>query len=225
MSENLPVELKNIFFKLEGNEIFKNFSLRLSPKGISIILGPNGSGKTILTKIMKGIVNIDKGEVLIKKKEDIGYAPQQVVFLRRNVFDNIAFPLKVKGKREFYIRQRVNYLLNEFNIFDKRLLSARSLSAGNAQFISFVRSIVDDPKILILDEPCSNLDEVHRKKIELYLKKNKKKKKIIMITHDFLQAKRLADEVVIIEKGKFLLKFNKQNFLKNEKNVIKDFFS
>ena len=225
MSENLPVELKNIFFKLEGNEIFKNFSLRLSPKGISIILGPNGSGKTILTKIMKGIVNIDKGKVLIKKKEDIGYAPQQVVFLRRNVFDNIAFPLKVKGKREFYIRQRVNYLLNEFNIFDKRLLSARSLSAGNAQFISFVRSIVDDPKILILDEPCSNLDEVHRKKIELYLKKNKKKKKIIMITHDFLQAKRLADEVVIIEKGKFLLKFNKQNFLKNEKNVIKDFFS
>ena len=60
MSENLQVELKNIFLKLEGNEIFKNFSLRFSSKGISIILGPNGSGKTILTKIMKGIVNIDK---------------------------------------------------------------------------------------------------------------------------------------------------------------------
>tara|TARA_B100000212_G_scaffold128172_1_gene96113 strand:+ start:1433 stop:1675 length:243 start_codon:yes stop_codon:yes gene_type:complete len=68
MSENLQVELKNIFLKLEGNEIFKNFSLRFSSKGISIILGPNGSGKTILTKIMKGIVNIDKGKVLIKKK-------------------------------------------------------------------------------------------------------------------------------------------------------------
>ncbi len=69
MSENLQVELKNIFLKLEGNEIFKNFSLRFSSKGISIILGPNGSGKTILTKIMKGIVNIDKGKVLIKKKK------------------------------------------------------------------------------------------------------------------------------------------------------------
>ena len=68
MSENLQVELKNIFLKLEGNQIFKNFSLRFSSKGISIILGPNGSGKTILTKIMKGIVNIDKGKVLIKKK-------------------------------------------------------------------------------------------------------------------------------------------------------------
>ena len=68
MNKNLQVELKNIFLKLEGNEIFKNFSLRFSSKGISIILGPNGSGKTILTKIMKGIVNIDKGKVLIKKK-------------------------------------------------------------------------------------------------------------------------------------------------------------
>jgi len=69
MNKNLQVELKNIFLKLEGNEIFKNFSLRFSSKGISIILGPNGSGKTILTKIMKGIVNIDKGKVLIKKKK------------------------------------------------------------------------------------------------------------------------------------------------------------
>ena len=69
MSKNLQVELKNIFLKLEGNEIFKNFSLRFSSKGISIILGPNGSGKTILTKIMKGIVNINKGKVLIKKKK------------------------------------------------------------------------------------------------------------------------------------------------------------
>ena len=72
MSKNLQVELKNIFLKLEGNEIFKNFSLRFSSKGISIILGPNGSGKTILTKIMKGIVNINKGKVLIKKKTILG---------------------------------------------------------------------------------------------------------------------------------------------------------
>ena len=72
MSKNLQVELKNIFLKLEGNEIFKNFSLRFSSKCISIILGPNGSGKTILTKIMKGIVNINKGKVLIKKKTILG---------------------------------------------------------------------------------------------------------------------------------------------------------
>ena len=225
MSNKFEIELKNIFIKLDGSYIFKDFSLQLSSEGISVILGENGSGKTVLSKIIKGILDIDKGEILIKKKNEIGYAPQKIIFLRRNVFDNIAFPLRINGQKESQIRERVNFLLKKFDIFKKRHLSARSLSAGNAQFISFVRSIVNDPNILILDEPCSNLDEVHRKKLELYLKKNKKNKKIILITHDFLQAKRLADEIIIIGSGKFLAKFNKQKFLKNEKNVIKEFFS
>ena len=225
MNENLNVELKNICLKLQGNQIFRNFSLKFSSKGISVIIGANGSGKTILTKIIKGIIKIDDGKVIVKKKNNIGYAPQKVVFLRRNVFDNIAFPLRVKGEKEFFIKQKVNFLLNKFNIFDKKYLSARGLSSGNAQFISFIRSIVNDPKMLILDEPCSNLDEIHRKQVELYLKNNKNKKKIILITHDFLQAKRLADEIVIIGEGKLLAKFKKQKFLKNEKSVINDFFS
>ena len=68
MIKKVKIELKNIFLKLDKNHIFKNFSLDFSTKGISVVLGANGSGKTILTKIMKGIVNIDKGKVLIKKK-------------------------------------------------------------------------------------------------------------------------------------------------------------
>ena len=94
--------------------------------------------------------------------------------MRRNVFENIAFPLRVKGINDSEIK-KVNLLLN-FNIFKKEKLSARCLSAGNAQFISFVRSVVNDPKILILDEACSNLDDTHRKKVESYLKIIKKKK-------------------------------------------------
>ena len=86
MSENLRVELKNIFLKLEGNEIFKNFSLRFSSKGISIILGPNGSGKTILTKIMKGILKIDKGRVLIKKKKRYWICSPKLSFFKKKRF-------------------------------------------------------------------------------------------------------------------------------------------
>tara|TARA_B100000524_G_scaffold330211_1_gene215924 strand:+ start:281 stop:958 length:678 start_codon:yes stop_codon:yes gene_type:complete len=225
MNKKLNIELKNIFLNIDGNEIFRNFSIKLASTGISVILGTNGSGKTLLTKIIKGMINIDKGKVLFKKNIEIGYAPQKVVFLRRNVFENIAFPLRVIGKKEFEINERVNFLLKKFNIFEKKFLSARTMSAGNAQFISFVRSIVNDPQVLILDEACSNLDDSHRKKLELYLQNNRKTKKIIMITHDFLQAKRLADELIIIGKGKLLEKLNKQKFIKNEKNVIKNFFS
>ena len=106
----------------------------------------------------------------------------------------------------------------------KKKISARNLSAGNAQFISFVRSVANDPQILILDEVCSNLDDSNRKRVESYLKINKSKKKIIMITHDFLQAKRLADEVIIIGKGRLLKKLDRQKFLKNEKKGYKPIF-
>ena len=68
MNENLNVELKNICLKLQGNQIFRNFSLKFSSKGISVIIGANGSGKTILTKIIKGIIKIDDGKVIVKKK-------------------------------------------------------------------------------------------------------------------------------------------------------------
>ena len=225
MIKKVKIELKNIFLKLDKNHIFKNFSLDFSTEGISVVLGANGSGKTILTKIIKGILKVNKGKILINRKNAIGYAPQKVVFLRRNVFDNIAFPLRVRGESEFHVKKKVNFLLKEFDVFDKRFLSARSLSAGNAQYISFIRAIIDDPEVLILDEPCSNLDEVYRKKVELYLKKNKKKKKIIMITHDFLQAKRLGDQILIIERGEFKAKFTKNKFVKNEKSIINNFFS
>ena len=68
MSNRFEIELKNIFIKLNGSYIFKDFSLQLSSEGISVILGENGSGKTVLSKIIKGILDIDKGEILIKKK-------------------------------------------------------------------------------------------------------------------------------------------------------------
>ena len=76
--------------------------------------------KTLLTKIIKGMVKTDKGKVLIKLKKEIGYAPQKVIFLRRNVFENIAFPLRVKGIDKSEIKKKVNLLLKNFNIFKRK---------------------------------------------------------------------------------------------------------
>ena len=80
----------------------------------------------------------------------------------------------------------------------------------------FLRSIVDKPNILILDEPCSNLDNHRKKKIENFLKKNKRKCKIILITHDLFQAQRLADEIIFIENGKILIRSPKIEFEKKK---------
>jgi len=225
MTESLNIKLKNVFLKLQNIQIFKNLNFDFSSNGVSIILGANGSGKTLLTKAIVGLIELDKGEVIKNESLEIGYAPQKIVFLRRNVYENLAYPLKVKGENGQKIKNKINKLMDEFGVENKKFLSARNLSAGNSQYISFIRSIVADPKILILDEPCSNLDDNFRIKVEDYIRKYKKEKKIIMITHDFLQAKRLADEIIIMRKGKFIGKYDKKYFIKNEKEVIKKFFS
>ena len=177
MTESLNIKLKNVFLKLQNIQIFKNLNFDFSSNGVSIILGANGSGKTLLTKAIVGLIDLDKGEVIKNETLEIGYAPQKIVFLRRNVYENLAYPLKVKGENGQKIKKKINKLMDEFGVENKKFLSARNLSAGNSQYISFIRSIVADPKILILDEPCSNLDDNFRIKVEDYIKKYQKKKK------------------------------------------------
>ena len=221
------ITIDQIFLKINNKKIFENLSLSFSSKGITVILGPNGSGKTILTKLILGLQKTDKGLIKItnKKKIKFGYTPQKTVLLRRNVFDNIAFPLAMNGCSKKEIFEKVNMYLKKFEIDKFKKLSARNLSGGLAQFISFVRSVITEPDILILDEPFSNLDVNLKSKIENYLINQRFKRKIILVTHDLFQAQRLADEIIIMDSGGMISKsINKK--LINTKNVeIKAFLN
>ena len=221
------ITIDQIFLKINNKKIFENLSLSFSSKGITVILGPNGSGKTILTKLILGLQKTDKGLIKItnKKKIKFGYTPQKTVLLRRNVFDNIAFPLAMNGCSKKEIFNKVNMYLKKFEIEKFKKLSARNLSGGLAQFISFVRSVITEPDILILDEPFSNLDANLKNKIENYLINHKSDRKIILVTHDLFQAQRLADEVILMDNGNMVSQsINKK--LINSKNVkIKAFLN
>ena len=221
------ITLDQIFLQIKNKKIFENLSLSFSSKGITVILGPNGSGKTILIKLILGLQKTDKGEIKIVNKKNIkfGYTPQKTILLRRNVFDNIAFPLAMDGCNTNEIFERVNLYLKKFDIYKFKKNSARKLSGGLAQFVSFVRSVVTEPDILILDEPFSNLDANLKNKIENYLINHKFKKKIILVTHDLFQAQRLADEIILMDSGSMVSKsINKK--LINSKNVkIKAFLN
>ena len=131
--------------------------------------------------------------------------------------------MKIKRYKNKKAIERVNFLLNEFKIYDKKYVSARSLSGGLAQYVSFIRSIIIDPNILILDEPCSNLDNDFKKKIEKYLMKEKKSKKIILVTHDIFQAKRLADEIIMLNEGKLIESSQKESFINSSNHLVKRF--
>ena len=212
--------LNQIFLQIKNKKIFDNLSLSFSSKGITVILGPNGSGKTILIKLILGLQKTNKGEIKIVNKKNIkfGYTPQKTILLRRNVFDNIAFPLAMDGCNKNEIFERVNLYLKKFDIDKLKKNSARKLSGGLAQFISFVRSVITEPDILILDEPFSNLDANLKNKIENYLINHRLKRKIILVTHDLFQAQRLADEIILMDSGSMVSKsINKK--LINSKNV------
>jgi tungstate transport system ATP-binding protein len=214
------ITLDQIFLQIKNKKIFENLSLSFSSRGITVILGPNGSGKTILIKLILGLQKTDKGEIKIINKKNIkfGYTPQKTILLRRNVFDNIAFPLAMDGCNTNEIFERVNLYLKKFDIYKFKKNSARKLSGGLAQFVSFVRSVVTEPDILILDEPFSNLDASLKNKIENYLINHKLKRKIILVTHDLFQAQRLADEIILMDSGSMVSKsINKK--LINSKNV------
>jgi len=222
------ISIKNVNFGFNQNVFFKNLSIDFSTKGISVIIGPNGSGKSLITKLLKGIILPDSGEIQLvsdKITPEISYLSQKITFLRRDVYSNLAYPLVNKNHDKNQIKQKVKKILKNFNFLDKINFSARSLSKGNKQFLAFVRSQIIKYDILVLDEPCSNLDFESIKIIEKYLLSLKKNKKIIMVTHDMFQAMRLADEIIIVNDGELIEVSEKKSILKSKNNFTKNFFT
>ena len=224
-SEN-RITLKNINYGVNNKPFFKNLSTDISTNGITVILGPNGSGKTLLTKIIKGLIKPESGELSIKLNgttPKTGYLSQNIIFLRRNVFNNLAYPLEIKGFNKKMINKRIEFLLKYFGFSSKEKISARNLSEGNKQYLSFIRTLVSEPNLLILDEPSSNLDMRFTKKVENFLIKERNRIKIIMVTHDLFQAKRLADEILFINDGEIIEVSTKNKFLKSKNKLIQKF--
>ncbi len=220
--------IKNLTYKVNQKTFFDNLSINFLPYGISVILGPNGAGKSLITKILKGIIKPEGVEVSVKinnMKPEVGYLSQNIVFLRRNVFNNLAYPMQIRGLSNEIISKRVNFLLNHFDFTKSKDISARNLSKGNKQYLSFIRALVNDPSVLILDEPTSNLDMNYTKKIENYLLTKKENTKIIMVTHDLFQAKRLADEIVFMNSGKLVEISKTETFLKSSNKLVKKFLN
>ena len=222
------ISIKNVNFGFNQKVFFKNLSIDFSTRGISVIIGPNGSGKSLITKLLKGIILPDSGEIQLisgKTKPKISYLSQKITFLRRDVYNNLAYPLIIRNYKKKQIKQKVNKILENFNFLDKLNFSARSLSKGNKQFLAFIRSQIIKHDILVLDEPCSNLDYESTKIIEKYLLTLKKEKKIIMVTHDMFQAMRLADEIIIINDGELIEISGAKRILKSKNKFTKNFFT
>ena len=208
------IELKGISNNFGDTQVLRNVDLYIRKKEFLTLLGPSGCGKTTMLRIIGGFEFPTEGKVLFEGKDITDVPPYRrrvntvfqkyALFTHMNVFDNIAFGLKLKkmGKQE--IARRVGRMLELVNMegYEKRW--ADSLSGGQQQRIAIARALVNEPEVLLLDEPLGALDLKLRKNMQLELKAMQQELGItfIYVTHDQEEALTMSDTIAVMSGGR-----------------------
>ncbi|WP_346886847.1 spermidine/putrescine ABC transporter ATP-binding protein [Clostridium sp. UBA4395] len=207
------IEIKGISKTFEDNKVLDNITLGIKKNEFITLLGPSGCGKTTTLKILAGFETCDEGKVIFedKKINDLPPYERQIntvfqkyaLFPHMNVYENIAFGLKIKKLSKSEIDKKVNEVLKLVDLkgFEKRKIE--SLSGGQQQRVAIARAIVNEPKVLLLDEPLGALDLKLRKEMQIELKRIQKQLGItfVFVTHDQEEALTMSDTVVVMNKG------------------------
>ena len=237
------LSLKNISKKYKDKEILKNISFDIKEGELVCILGPSGCGKTTLLNIIGGFISDFSGDVLLSDENINNISPEKReiatvfqsygLFTHKNVIDNVSYGLKLlkidKNTRE----NRAKEMLEKVGLASYEKKKIKELSGGEQQRVAIARSMVLNPKLLLLDEPLSNLDVHLRDVMRKEIKKIQKQFGVTMIivTHDQEDAFKLADRVIVINEGHIeqvgtpeeLYKEPKNNFISSfigENNII-----
>ena len=214
MSENPVVSLKNIEVSFDGEVILDKINLDIRDREFITLLGPSGCGKTTTLRIIGGFLEPDSGELyfdgelinnLPPNKRNVNTVFQKyALFPHLNVYENIAFGLKLKKKSKEEIDKTVKKMLAVVDLkgYEKRPVS--KLSGGQQQRVAIARALVCDPKVLLLDEPLGALDLKLRKDMQIELKQlqNQLKTTFVFVTHDQEEALTMSDRVVVMNNGK-----------------------
>ena len=212
MSEAV-IELKNLSKNYDDQQVLKGIDLTIHKNEFLTLLGPSGCGKTTTLRIIAGFEEPSGGEVLFDgvdiskipsyKREVNTVFQKYALFPFLNVFDNVAFGLKIKKMDKAMIEHKVTQMLEMVGLsgFEKRDVS--SLSGGQQQRVAIARALVNEPKVLLLDEPLGALDAKLRKDMQTELKKIQKEVGItfIFVTHDQEEALSMSDTVVVMNEG------------------------
>jgi len=199
------IKIKNISKKI-GNFLLKDINIDINKGEYLIILGPNGSGKTLLLEILANFKKYDTGYIESPNK-NIGFIYQDLfLFPHLNVYENIAYSLRIKKIKKDIIKEKINLISKNLNIKNLLTRDINTLSGGEKQKIALARALITEPEIFLLDEPTSSLDNKSKKEIYNILKKIHRETKatFIHVTHDFEEALYLADRVAIINNGELI---------------------
>lgn len=204
------LEVKNISKKIKRNSILNDISFSLEKGSINCLLGPNGSGKTMLLRALCGLIRIDSGEILVEGKnvifneklpENIGIIIENTDFLpNRTGYENLKLLADINGN---FNPKIIDKLLKDFDLYDKKDVYVKEYSLGMKKKLEIIQSIMEDQNLILLDEPTNALDEKSIEKFLYILKELKGEgKTFIIATHNRYVAEKISDKIVFISDGK-----------------------
>jgi tungstate transport system ATP-binding protein len=211
-SPPLPVELKGIVYQTGGKRVIDGIDVTIETRRITAIMGPNGAGKSILLRLMHGLITATEGDILwagrpmdrlLAHRQAMVF--QRPVLLRRSVAANVSHALGLRGIERHKRAIRVDEALKLAGLERHASTPARVLSGGEQQRLCLARALSLEPDVLFLDEPTSSLDPASTLAIErLLLDAQRRGIKVILVTHDIGQARRLAHDVMFMHHGRVI---------------------
>lgn len=207
------IDLAHISKSFDGTLVLDDLNLSVKENSFVTLLGPSGCGKTTTLRIIGGFETPDDGKVIFDGKDITSLPPNKrqlntvfqkyALFSHMNIAENIAFGLKIKGKSKSYIDDKIKYALKLVNLDGYETRSVDSLSGGQQQRIAIARAIVNEPRVLLLDEPLGALDLKLRQDMqyELIRLKNELGITFVYVTHDQEEALTMSDTIVVMNQG------------------------
>jgi tungstate transport system ATP-binding protein len=204
----LPIQASSLVMERGGRRIINDVGLGIAGGGVSVIMGPNGAGKSVLLRLLTGLIEADSGIVTWAgsrpdraRASAVGMVFQKPVLLRRSAQANVRYAL-----HDGMLAERNRRALDALARAGLKHLAdapARLLSGGQQQRLAIARALAPDPEVLMLDEPCANLDPAATAAIEALIGDARTRgTKVVLVTHDVAQAKRVADDITFIHDGR-----------------------
>lgn len=212
----MGLKIENVNKSYGTKKVVDNISFKMDKPGVFGLLGTNGAGKTTTIRMILGILKKDSGEISWNGKEverkhvNFGYLPEERgIYPKTKIYDQMMYFAKLKGMKKEDTDKAIRYWMKRLEVEEYMFMTAEKLSKGNQQKIQFITAILHDPELIVLDEPFSGLDPVNTELLkDVIIELVSKNKYIIMSSHQMSSIEEFCTDVVIIDKGKTVLKGN-----------------
>jgi tungstate transport system ATP-binding protein len=209
----MPIAGDGLVVRRDGRTLLDHAALTVpNGAGVTVIIGPNGAGKSLLIRTLAGLVLPDLGRVTWagtppdqRRARRVGFVLQRPVLLRRTALENLIYILKLDGHGDRSARAKAVQHMANHGLAHLAGTYAQRLSGGEQQRLALLRALIREPEVLFLDEPAANLDPASTLAIERQLNAAVEQGlRVVLVTQDLAQARRLADEIVFLHKGRVL---------------------